>query len=588
MRLLGLSPELIAAPEMRAVWSDRATVQAALDVEAALAAAQARVGLVPAAAAAAIAAAADAGRYDLDALAAGALRSGTLVVPLVRALNEAAGPKAAGHVHFGATSQDVLDTAMVMQARRAVALLQTDGAAVTGALAELAREHAGTAMLGRTLLQPGPPITFGLKAAGWLGAVERGLARVGDAAASALVLQFGGAVGTLASLGDHGMAVSEVLGAALGLPVPDAPWHAQRDRIAALGCAVAVLVGALSKIARDVSLLMQVELGEVSEPGGAGRGGSSTMPHKANPVGSVVILAAAARAPGLAAGLVSGMAQEHERAAGGWQAEAAALAELFLCASGALREAATMLTGLVVHADRMAGNIARMRGLALSERLMLRLAPTLGRGEAHALVERLVASCAHGSGTLHEAAAADAQVAGVLDGDSLALLFDPATYLGSTAAFIERTLGNRQPTVLPPLPPPGEGRGEGAPTAPTNGYAAGLAVRRAVLGDAWVDAALAKRTDFSGPFQDLITRYAWGEIWTRPGLDHRTRRLLVLAITASLGRWEEFRLHARAGLEQAGFSRDDLREVLMQTAIYAGVPAANTGFHVAEEILRAI
>ena len=583
MRLLGLSPELIAAPEMRAVWSDRATVQAVLDVEAALAAAQARLGLIPAAAASAIGAAADAGRYDLDALAAGALRSGTLAIPLVRALTEAAGPAAAGHVHFGATSQDVLDTGMALQARKAVALLQQTGAAAVGALARLAREHAETPMLGRTLLQPGPPITFGLKAAGWLGAVERSLARVGDAAESALVLQFGGAVGTLASLGERGVAVSEALGEALGLPVPDAPWHAQRDRLAALGCAVAVLVGALAKVARDVSLLMQAELGEASEPPGAGRGGSSTMPHKANPVASVVILAAAARAPGLAAGLLAGLAQEHERAAGGWQAEAAALAELFLCASGALREAATMLAGLVVHADRMAGNIARMRGLTLSERLMLRLAPTLGRGEAHALAERLVAQCARGSGTLHEAAAADPQVAAVLDPDALALLFDPATYLGSTAAFIARTLGDRQPTVLPPLPPPGEGRGEGAPT---DRYAAGLAVRRAVLGDAWVDAALAKRTEFSGPFQDLITRYAWGEIWTRPGLDHRTRRLLVLAITASLGRWEEFRLHARAGLEQAGFSRDDLREVLMHTAIYAGVPAANTGFHVAEEILR--
>jgi 3-oxoadipate enol-lactonase/4-carboxymuconolactone decarboxylase len=221
---------------------------------------------------------------------------------------------------------------------------------------------------------------------------------------------------------------------------------------------------------------------------------------------------------------------------------------------------------------------------------MLRLAPAIGRDEAHALTERLVADCG-ADRALPDAAAADPRVSAHLDAAALAEVFDPATYLGSAAAFIERTLGGRSlaPALAPreseqkrgrTLPPLARGEGEGSL------YERGLAVRRQVLGDAWVDASLAARDSFTGEFQDFITRIAWGEIWTRPGLDRRTRRLLVAVITAALGRWEEFALHARAGFEQDGFTADELKEALMQSAIYAGVPAANTGFKVARQILK--
>jgi 3-carboxy-cis,cis-muconate cycloisomerase len=586
MRLMGLSPELCATPAMREALSDRATVQAALDFEAALARAQARLGLIPAAAAGVIGEAADAGRFDLDALAHGALRAGALAIPLVKALTSqvrAADPGAAGCVHLGATSQDVADTGLVLQLRRSVPLLLADGAAVASALRLLVAAHGDTLMLGRTLLQPGPPITFALKAAGWLAAVERCLARVRAAADEALVLQFGGAVGTLASLGGDGLAVAAALGEELGLPVPDAPWHAHRDRIAALGAAVAVLLGALGKIARDLSLMQQAELAEVAEPGGDGRGGSSTMPHKRNPTASVVILACAQRAPGLAASLLAGMAGEHERAAGAWQAEAAALAELFLAASGALDAAREALSGLVVDADAMRANIDRLRGLTLAERLTYRLAPAIGRGEAHALVERLAGEC-RGRETLAGLAARDPAVRAHLDAKAIAEVFDVSTYLGAAAEFVARMSGAAaapRPVSPPPLAPQ-----PAAAAAPGTLYERGLAVRREVLGDAWVEKSLAGRDAFTGEFQDFITRIAWGEVWTRPGLDRRIRRLLVVAITAALGRWEEFSLHVRAGVERDGFTPDELKETLLQTAIYAGVPAANTGFKLARDVLR--
>lgn len=448
MRLLGLSPQLAADGAVRAAFSDRATVQAALDFEAALARAEAGCGVIPAAAAASIAEACRAELYDLDALAAGALRAGTLAIPLVKRLGEEVARRdeaVAGWVHFGATSQDVLDTALVLQLRRALPLLVGQADAVAAPLREIARKHRDTPMLGRTLLQPGPPITFGLKAAGWLGGVTRGVARLRQAADGALLLQFGGAVGTLSALGDKGPEVARALGRELGLPVPEAPWHAHRDRLAAFACAVAVLAGSVGKIARDLSLLMQSEVAEAQEPGGQGRGGSSTMPHKRNPVASVVALAACQRVPGLLASIVGGLWGEHERAAGAWQAEAAAHAELVLALSAALSAMAEALGGLRVDPAAMRANLDRLRGLVMAEPLSLALAPQIGRGRAHELTERLVAEAAASGRHLREVAGADPEVGHLLDAAALDRVFDPAGYLGSAGRFTDGLLGASTP-----------------------------------------------------------------------------------------------------------------------------------------------
>jgi 3-carboxy-cis,cis-muconate cycloisomerase len=441
MMLLGLSPALIAPDDLAAVFADAATIQAMLDFERALAQAEAACGVIPEDAAGPIAAACDATLYDPAALAIAARLGGTVAIPLAKALGDQvrrADPAAAGWVHFGATSQDVVDTGLVLQLRRASVMLLRSANAVAAYLRHLVRAHAQTAMLGRTLMQPGPPITFGLKAAGWLGAIERGAARVRETAAEAFVLQFGGAVGTLAALGDRGVAVSAKLGEALGLPVPPAPWHAHRDRLAAFSASCVILGGTCGKIARDITLMMQAELAEVAEPGGAGRGGSSTMPHKRNPVASVTALAAANRLPGLLASVMAGLVVEHERAAGSWQAEAGLHAEICLATGGALAAMEEALGGLAVDPAAMARNIANLRGLVLAERLMLALAPKIGRGAAHELVETLVKRCT-GDITLQSAAADEPRVTDHLP--DLDTIFDPAGYLGSTAAFIDRSLG---------------------------------------------------------------------------------------------------------------------------------------------------
>ncbi len=441
MMLLGLSPALIAPDALAAVFDDRATVQAMLDFERALAQAEAACGVIPADAAGPIAAACDAALYDPEALAAAARLGGTVAIPLAKALGDRvrqADPAAAGWVHFGATSQDVVDTGLVLQLRLATGLLLASADRVAGHLRDLVHAHAGTPMLGRTLMQPGPPITFGLKAAGWLGAIERGAARVRQAAADALVLQFGGAVGTLAALGDRGMAVSQGLAAALDLPLPPAPWHAHRDRLAAFAAACVILGGSCGKIARDITLMMQAELGEVAEPSVQGRGGSSTMPHKRNPVASITALAAANRLPGLLASVMAGLVVEHERAAGSWQAEAGLHAEIVMATGGALAAMEDALGGLVVDPAAMARNIAALRGLVLAERLMLALAPAIGRHAAHELVEGLVRRCT-GDTTLHQVASAEPRVTEHLA--DLDAIFDPAGYLGSTAAFIQSSLG---------------------------------------------------------------------------------------------------------------------------------------------------
>jgi 3-carboxy-cis,cis-muconate cycloisomerase len=388
-----LMESLAATEALSHVFCDTAVLEAMLEFEAALARAEARAGIIPAVAAAAITEAVKAAGFDIAELARQALRAGTPAIPLVRMLTDRVRLKdaaAAGYVHWGATSQDVVDTATMLLLKQSRAVLAADHERVVNGLRRLSDEHASTVMLGRTLLQPAPPVTFGLKAAGWLAALRRGWARVTSRFDEALYLQFGGASGTLAALGDRGIAVSELLAEDLGLKCADAPWHGHRDRLAALLAALSIYTASLGKMARDISLLMQFEVSEAAEPGGGGRGGSSTMPHKRNPTACVLAIAAAQRTPGLLANFLTGMLQEHERAAGGWQAEWPLIEGIVQAAGVALESMAEVAEGLSVDTARMRSNIEATHGAVFAERAMMMLASEMGRDAAHKLVEETV------------------------------------------------------------------------------------------------------------------------------------------------------------------------------------------------------
>ena len=376
--------ELFVPDSVREAVSDGAWLAAMLDFEAQLAAAEAELGVIPPEAAAAIAEACDPDRFDPAKLGHEGRATGNPAAPLVRALREAVGGDAAGHVHWGATSQDVMDTAAMLVARRARAAVDQELDAVAAACARLADEHRGTLMAARTLLQQALPTTFGFKAAGWLMALLDARERL---AALRLSVELGGAAGTLAVLGDQGVRVLALLARRLELEEPVVPWHSSRARVAELGAALAVTAGSLEKIARDVQLLAQTEVGEVAEPAGGGRGGSSTLPHKRNPVGSALAVACAHRVRGEASILLAAMAQEHERAAGAWQAEWEALSRAFAYTGGgggALREA---LEGLEVRPERMRQNIDPAV-MAEAESKGLSVEPAEYLGSAEAFVDR--------------------------------------------------------------------------------------------------------------------------------------------------------------------------------------------------------
>jgi 3-carboxy-cis,cis-muconate cycloisomerase len=391
-----LIESLASTQPMWDVFSDHSVLRAMLDFESALARAEGRLGVIPTAAASAIEKVAKDFPVNDVNISRESMRAGTPAIPFVKLLTEhvrTSDPVAAGFVHWGATSQDVTDTALVILLGKARALLAADQSRLDAALQALSNKHAGTVMLGRTLLQPAPPITFGLKVAGWLAASRRGWARLDVAFSEALILQFGGASGTLAALGNQGVAVGQELARELGIAYPDAPWHAHRDRLAALVAACGVQTGSLGKMARDISLLMQNEIGEASEPGGDGRGGSSTMPHKQNPIACSLTLAAANRVPGLVASFLSGMVQEHERGVGGAQAEWATVSAIFQSFGFALASMAELAEGLEVNAARMTENIKATRGAIFSERIMMILGKTIGRDVAHELLAKAVERC---------------------------------------------------------------------------------------------------------------------------------------------------------------------------------------------------
>lgn len=434
---------LFTTDAMRAVFADRTRLQRMLDFEAALAQAEAAVGVIPQDAADSIAAHCNADRFDAGALAAAARTAGNLAIPLVAALTRdvaAADPVARGYVHWGATSQDVIDTGLVLQLRDALALIDSDVERLATALAVQARRHATTVLAGRTWLQQAIPVTLGVKLAGVVSALDRHRARLAGLRGRALVLQFGGAVGTLASLGERGLAVSEALASRLALPLPDLPWHTQRDRLCEVAAVLGMLAATLGKLGRDLALLAQTEVAEVFEPAAPGRGGSSTMPQKRNPVGASAAIAAAVRIPGLVATMLSAAAQEHERGLGNWPAEWETLPEIALLVAGALAAMVDVAPGLDVDADRMRANLEVTQGQVFAEAVQMALANAIGRDRAHALVADACRRAARERVHLRDVLRAIPEAASALDEATLARLFDPGNYLGESSRFIERAL----------------------------------------------------------------------------------------------------------------------------------------------------
>jgi 3-carboxy-cis,cis-muconate cycloisomerase len=438
-----LLDSLFTTSGMREVFCDRVRIQRMLDFEAALASAQAKVGIIPGLAAQAIAQKCDAALFDFDGLRLDAAQAGNLAIPLVKQLTELVArdsAEAAKFVHWGATSQDAIDTGSVLQLREALSLIEQHLGDLANGLVIQIKRHRNTLMVGRTWLQHALPITFGLKAAGWLAAITRDRQRLKEIRPRVLELQFGGAAGTLASLGSQGIAVAVELAQGLGLEPSAAPWHSQRDRVAEVATTLGLLVGTLGKIARDVSLCMQTDVAELAEPAAPGRGGSSTMPHKRNPVGCATALSAAVRVPGLVSTVLAAMPQEHERGLGGWQVEWNTLPEIAMLAAGALDRMTEVIAGLEVDSQRMRANLDRSNGLIMAEAVAMALGRSIGKLEAHRVVEQACLRAVRESRHLHDVLFEDPVIQARLTVAELEKLMDPAHYLGATQEFIDRVL----------------------------------------------------------------------------------------------------------------------------------------------------
>ena len=431
------------ARDMREVFCDQGRVQAMLDVEAALARAEARVGLIPASAVAPIENACRADLYDFAALGEAIATAGNSAIPLVKALGKqiaATDAEAERYVHLGATSQDVMDTGLVLQLRQALDLIESDLAQLADSLAAQAQRHAATPMAGRTWLQHATPVTLGMKIAGWLGAVTRSRQRLRELKPRLLVLQFGGASGTLAALGEQALPIAQALAEELQLTLPEQPWHTQRDRVVEFGAVLGLIAGSLGKLGRDISLLMQTEAAEVFEPSAPGKGGSSTMPHKRNPVGAAVLIGAATRVPGLVSTLFSAMPQEHERSLGLWHAEWETLPQICCLVSGSLQQARLLAEGLEVDAARMARNLDLTQGLVLAEAVSIVLAQRVGRDTAHHLLEQCCKRAMAEQRHLRAVLGDEPQVTAQLSSAELDNLLNPAHYLGQAQVWVERAV----------------------------------------------------------------------------------------------------------------------------------------------------
>ena len=425
------------------LFTDRARVQGVLDFEDALARAESRLGIIPQAAAPAITAKCRADLIDLPSLAHAAARAGNLAIPLVKQLTDQVAKddaEAARYVHWGATSQDAIDTGFILQLRSALDLFGAELDRLSGSLAILAESHRATPVAARTWMQQALPTTFGLIAAGWLDAVMRHRQRLGETQERAIVLQFGGAVGTIAALGDRGLEVANALGKELNLRVPEVSWHSHRDRVAEVASTLGLCTGTLGKIARDISLHAQTEVAEIFEPAGEGRGGSSTLPHKRNPVTAAVVLAAATQVPGLVATMLTAMIQEQERGLGGWHAEWETMPQLIGLAGGALHRLAKMIPHLEIDTAKMRQNLDVTRGLIFAEAVQMALAARVGRMAAHQQVEAACRRAQKEQRHLREVIESDAEIAKHFTGQDIQRLFEPTAYLGVADQLIDRVL----------------------------------------------------------------------------------------------------------------------------------------------------
>ncbi|MBB3213516.1 3-carboxy-cis,cis-muconate cycloisomerase [Herbaspirillum sp. Sphag1AN] len=444
----------LTTSEMSQIFDDSAIVQAMFRFEAALAQAEAANGVIPEAAAQAIASVCRAPLYDIPALVQAGRSAGALAIPLVKELTRTVAlysQEAASHVHWGSTSQDVLDTAMVLVTREAFTLLDRGLAQLARQLLTLAEAHLTTPVLARTLMQPAQVTSLGFKLVGWAAPLVRARVQLHQQAARALQLQLGGAVGTQAVLGDKGPLVAKHMAHALSLRVADAAWHTQRDDWVRLGLEVAVLTGSLGKIATDLSLMAQGEIAELAEPSGNGRGGSSAMPHKRNPVSSMIALAASTRAPQQAATLLAAMGQQHERGLGNWQAELAAWPSLWLGAHGSLQALNDAFAALQVDCLRMRRNIDSLQGLVFAEAASIFLAATIGRPRAHALLEQLsrqlLDSSAQLVDALSDAINADITLRAQVDLAALRALFDPVQAAAAPGRLAQAQLQSLRQTL---------------------------------------------------------------------------------------------------------------------------------------------
>ncbi len=439
-----LFSNMFGTPAMRAIFSDETLVQRYLDVEAALARVQARLGIIPEEAAKEIESKCDVTRVDFERLRTRTEVVGYPILPLVEQLTEWCKDNAGQYCHWGATTQDIMDTADVLQIRDGLALIKTDLEAIGATLASLAEQHKHTPMAGRSHLQHALPVTFGYKCAVWLSSIDRHLRRMAELSPRVLVGEFSGAAGTLASLGKGGLPVQEALSKELDLHPPDITWHTARDNMAEVSGLLALIAATLGKIGYDVMLMMQSEIGEVFEPFVPGRGASSTMPQKRNPIASEMLLAASKIVRELHASMLDALVQDHERATGQWHVEWYALPQSFVVTAGALRQAREMLAGLEVRDDAMRRNLDVTGGLIVAEAVMMELAPHLGRTHAHDVVYECCRESLEKGTAFVDVLSAHSEIAGVFKRKQIEKLADPANYLGNAPEMVERYLAKRK------------------------------------------------------------------------------------------------------------------------------------------------
>ena len=431
--------DAFGTPAMRAVFSDYRLISRYAEVEVALARAEARCGVIPVEAAAEIAERTDVAAFDYDLLRSETDIVGYPILPLVHQMVKQCG-KAGRYVHWGATTQDIMDTAVILQVRDGLAIIEADITALRGILADLSRRYRDTPMAGRTHFQQALPVTFGYKTAIYLAMFDRHAERLAQLKPRVLVGQFAGAAGTLASLGDKGFEVQTALCEELGLGVPVSTWHVARDGLAEVINFFGLVTGSLGKIALDIMIMAATEFGEVYEPFVKGRGASSTMPQKRNPISSELMLAACKGVRQHAGLMLDAMVQDFERATGPWHAEWMAIPESFVLTAGALHQARFALGGLIVDETRMAENLDLSRGLIVAEAVMMGLAPDIGRQEAHDVVYDACRVASEKGMTLADALSADPRVSERIDRGTIDRLTSPKNYLGLAPEMVDRVL----------------------------------------------------------------------------------------------------------------------------------------------------